>query len=169
VSELIRPNIQVPGGKAVKKLAKDAADMEKIAAGSLVLYIATDKETGAPTLCTGTRDKTLQVPVDGGAPPVVTNSILASAPVLHCFAAVMGFRKGSNRTDCVESGIAWFRLRQSGSATPKSSFWCHGMCTCTPEVTESDKERWDLAKKALPMTGNRKRRVQCETHPAVST
>jgi hypothetical protein len=156
----------VPDAKVVRKQAKDAADVDKIASGSLVLYMAADKDTGEPTLWTGTRDRTLQVPVDGGAPPVVTNIAVASTPVLHCFAAVMGFRKGSNKTDCVESGLAWFRLRAWGSATPKSAFWCHGMCTCMPVVHESATEGWNLAKKALPMAGNKQRRVPCDTHPA---
>ena len=140
--------------------------MEKIRSGSKVLRFALD-EKGETTLWTGTRDASLPTPVDGDpAPASSTEWIPASKAVLHCFAEVMGFRKAGNAKDCIDSGVAWFRLRAWGSATRKSDFWCHGMCTCTPEVQESETERWKLAGKAIPCKTTR---VPCNVHPPGAT
>ena len=148
--------------------AKAAADLAKIRSGNMVLVIAQDK-----TIWTGmlARDATLAGPgpVDGGAAPHLTNMVQASAAVLHCFAEEMGFRKGSTKQACVDSCLAWFQLRGWGSDTNVSAFWCHGMCTCTPEVQKSETEKWELVKTALPLAVNKQRRVACSKHPAATT
>ena len=148
--------------------AKTAADLEKISSGNLVLVIAQGK-----TIWTGmrARDKTLAGtgPVDGGAAAGLANMMPASTAVLHCFAEEMGFKRGSKLQDCVDSCLAWFQLRGWGSDTDVPAFWCHGMCTCTPDVQKSETEKLKLEKAALPLSANKKRRVACHTHPEAKT
>jgi len=78
-------------------------------------------------------------------------------------------RKESNRQACVDSCLVWFELRGWDSDTDVSAFWCHGICTCTPDVHKSESEKLKWEKAALPLSANKKRRVACNMHPAAKT
>jgi len=147
-------NMDAAEKRLAQARARDAKILRDITHGGLVVCLGADA-----VLRTGVRQAG---PGSGeGALEGLSEPKIPTKDVLHAFAGLMGFKRGSSTEECKNSCSSWLR------AKAEKPFWFFGMCTCMPTDLWVNPARLEAAKAAwpLPALQNAEKRVACLKHP----